>query len=55
MKKLLEEEPQDFAPHTGIRDLFGSTSRRVFTSHPVALELEGLNLQSRRRGEEETH
>ena len=53
MKKKLEEEPQDFL-HLAIpeiRDLFGSTSRRVFTSHPVALELEGVEFAVPQKGE----
>lgn len=53
MKKKLEEEPQDFL-HIAIpeiRDLFGSTSRRVFTSHPVALKLEGVEFAVPLKGE----
>ena len=53
MKKKLEEEPQDFL-HLAIpeiRDLFGSTSRRVFTSHPVALVLEGVEFAVPQKGE----
>ncbi len=53
MKKKLEEEHQDFL-HLAIpeiRDLFGSTSRRVFTSHPVALELEGVEFAVPQKGE----
>jgi excinuclease ABC subunit C len=53
MKKKLEEEPQDFlnlaVPE--IRDLFGSTSRRVFTSHPMDLELEGVEFAVPQKGE----
>ena len=44
MKKKLEEDPEDFL-HIAIpkiRDLFGSTSKRVFTSHQVKFELEGV-------------
>ena len=53
MKKKLEEEPQDFLNLAipEIRDLFGSTSRRVFTSHPVALELEGVEFAVPQKGE----
>lgn len=53
MKKKLEEEPQDFLNLAipEIRDLFGSTSRRVFTSHPVGLELEGVEFAVPQKGE----
>ena len=53
MKKKLEEEPQDFLNLAipEIRDLFGSTSRRVFTSHPVDLELEGVEFAVPQKGE----
>jgi excinuclease ABC subunit C len=43
IKKKLEEEPQDFL-HIAIpeiRTLFGSTSRQIYTSHPVNLPIEG--------------
>lgn len=53
MKKKLEEEPQDFLNLAipEIRDLFGSTSRRVFTSHPMDLELEGVEFAVPQKGE----
>ena len=53
MKKKLEEEPRDFL-HLAIpeiRDLFGSTSRRVFTSHPIDLEIEGVEFAVPQKGE----
>lgn len=53
MKKKLEEEPADFL-HLAIpeiRDLYGSTSRRVFTSHPVEMELEGVEFAVPQKGE----
>jgi len=53
MKKKLEEEPQDFL-HIAIpeiRDLFGSTSKRVFTSHAVSLKLEGVEFAVPQKGE----
>tara|TARA_B100000900_G_scaffold320150_1_gene279338 strand:+ start:378 stop:2177 length:1800 start_codon:yes stop_codon:yes gene_type:complete len=53
MKKKLEEEYHDFL-HLAIpeiRDLFGSTSPRVFTSHAVALELEGVEFAVPQKGE----
>ena len=53
MKKKLEEEPRDFL-HLAIpeiRDLFGSTSRRVFTSHPIDLEIDGVEFAVPQKGE----
>ena len=44
MKKKLEEEAKDFL-HLAIpeiRNLYGSTSKRIFTSHPIDLKIEGL-------------
>lgn len=52
-KKLDEETPSDFL-HLAIpeiRQLFGSTSRRIFTSHPVDIELEGAEFTVPQKGE----
>ncbi len=53
MKKKLEEEPQDFLNLAipEIRDLFGSASRRVFTSHPIDLQIEGVEFAVPQKGE----
>ena len=53
MKKKLEEEPKDFL-HLAIpeiRDRFGSTSKRIFTSHPIDLKLEGVDFVVPQKGE----
>jgi len=53
MKKKLDEAPEDFL-HIAIpeiRDKFGSNCRRVFTSHPVALTLEGVEFIVPQKGE----
>ena len=53
MKKKLDEAPEDFL-HIAIpeiRDKFGSNCRRVFTSHPVELTLEGVEFIVPQKGE----
>ena len=53
MKKKLDEAPEDFL-HIAIpeiRDKFGSNCRRVFTSHPVGLTLEGVEFIVPQKGE----
>lgn len=53
MKKKLDEAPEDFL-HLAIpeiRDKFGSNCRRVFTSHPVELALEGVEFIVPQKGE----
>ncbi len=53
MKKKLDEAPEDFL-HLAIpeiRDKFGSNCRRVFTSHPVELPLEGVEFIVPQKGE----
>ncbi|MEY2970016.1 MAG: hypothetical protein RLZZ599_389, partial [Bacteroidota bacterium] len=53
IKKKLEEEPSAFL-HLAIpeiRDLFGSASRTIFTSHPVELELENTTIVVPQKGE----
>ena len=53
IKKKLEEEPQDFL-HIAIpeiRSLFGSTSRLIYTSHPVNLLIEGSTFTVPQKGE----
>jgi excinuclease ABC subunit C len=53
IKKKLDEEPAAFL-HLAIpeiRDLFGSTARTIFTSHPVELQIEGSTIHVPQKGE----
>ena len=53
VKKKLDEAPEEMLRLAipEIRTLFGSTSKTVFTSHPVELTLEGVHLSTPVRGE----
>lgn len=53
LKKKLDEEASEFLELAipEIRSLFGSTSKHIFTSHPVDLPIEGVSFTVPQKGE----